>query len=73
MRYPALIRAGSQVDEMVLNVDLAPTLLDVANVKWSDSMHGRSLVPLLKGERVGWRSSFLAEYFGERTGLRVPN
>lgn len=73
IRYPSRIKAGLQVDQMVLNLDLAPTLLEMAGVKWADSMHGRSMVPLFSRTGTSWRNSFLAEYFGERTGLRVPS
>ena len=46
---------------LVLNVDLAPTMLDLAGLSVPESMHGRSLVPLLKGDKPDWRTSFLYE------------
>jgi arylsulfatase A-like enzyme len=46
---------------LVLNVDLAPTMLDLAGVSVPASMQGRSLVPLLKGDKTDWRTSFLYE------------
>ncbi len=50
-------------DEMVLNLDLAPTLLDLAGVKEVPAMDGRSLVPLLDGPAVeNWRADFLCEH-----------
>src|SRR5262245_6916459 len=42
LRYPRLANAGTTVDAMVLNVDLAPTFLDYANVAIPKEMHGRS-------------------------------
>ncbi len=42
-------------DEMVLNIDMAPTLLDLAQVSAPVSMQGRSLVPLVHRERGSWR------------------
>jgi len=63
MRYPAAVKAGMEINEMVLNVDLAPTLLDLAGVKVPDDMHGRSWKPLLQGKKVAWRKSFLYEYY----------
>ena len=46
---------------LVLNIDLAPTILELAQVEIPNNMHGRSLVPLLKGKHVKWRQSFLYE------------
>jgi N-acetylglucosamine-6-sulfatase len=63
MRYPKLIRAGSTPDQMALNIDIAPTLLDVGGVEIPANMHGRSLVPVLTGQAGDWRKSFLLEYF----------
>ncbi len=63
VRYPGVVRAGTQATEMALNVDIAPTLLDLAGVPAPAHMHGRSLVPLLEGKPVEWRKDWLYEYF----------
>jgi arylsulfatase A-like enzyme len=63
VRYPKLVKAGSVSDAMVLNVDIAPTLLDLAGVAVPREMHGRSWVPLLKGDEKGWRKDWLYEYY----------
>lgn len=72
VRYPPLIPAGSIREQMVLNLDLAPTLLELAGVKSVISMHGQSFVPLLRDGQAPGRASFLAEYFVEKVGRRVP-
>lgn len=72
VRYPQLVRAGSVNDAMVLNIDLAPTLLDVAGVKPIVPMHGKSLAPLLRNPNAPWRKAFLAEYFLEKIGPAIP-
>jgi arylsulfatase A-like enzyme len=51
IRYPAAIRAGTVSDELVMNIDLAPTLYDLAGLKGPDRLDGRSLRPLLVGRR----------------------
>lgn len=62
MRYPERIRPDSRVDQMVLNIDMAPTLLEVAGVTVPDVMQGRSMLPLLTEEQPAWRSEFLYAY-----------
>ena len=64
VRYPRLIKSGV-VDRqhMVLNVDVAPTLLQFAGVPIPLGLHGTSLTPILQGADVPWRDVFLYEYF----------
>ena len=72
VRYPRLITQAAVRDELVLNIDIAPTLLDIAKVAIPPEMQGRSWKPLLQGQTVpDWRQSFLAEYFLE-TGFAIP-
>ena len=64
VRYPGMVKAGSRCEQAALNVDVAPTLLELAGVNVSPAMHGRSLVPLLKGEKPeNWRKDWLYENF----------
>lgn len=65
VRYPRLVASGRIIDELVLNIDLAPTLLGLAGVAAPRDMQGMSWVPLLAGENRPWRQSFLAGYFFE--------
>jgi arylsulfatase A-like enzyme len=65
VRYPPLVRPGTSVDRLVLNVDLAPTLLELVGVEAPDAMQGRSLVPLLEGHDAERRTSFVYENFYE--------
>ena len=47
----------------VLNIDIAPTLLDLAGVEVPSTMQGTSLVPILGGASpAGWRSDFFVEH-----------
>ncbi len=66
VRYPKLVKPGSRIKEMVLNIDVAPTLLDLGGVDIPDSMQGVSFAPLLAGRQIAWRDCFLYEYFQEK-------
>ena len=63
MRYPRLAGPATICDEMVLNIDLAPTVLELAGVPNPGTIQGQSWLGVLKG-RPG-RRSFLYEYFQE--------
>ncbi len=59
----ALPETGRRRDEMVLTIDLAPTMLELAGVDIPPTMQGRSLVPLIKGQSVdNWRSDWYYEH-----------
>ncbi len=58
------IKPGIAPEQLVANIDLAPTFLDLASLDAPDSMQGRSLVPLLRGESPGnWRTSVYYRYY----------
>ena len=72
VRYPRLFGQGKVVDEMVLNIDLAPTFLELAGVPVPPEMQGVSWKALAVGQKpANWRQSFLAEYFYE-SGVNIP-
>ncbi len=72
VRYPPLARAGSVIEQMALNVDLLPTICELAGIEPPRDIHGRSLVPLLRGQARGWRDRFLYEYYIERWLPGIP-
>jgi len=72
MRYPKLIKPGTVLDALALNIDLTPTALELGGVPIPQTIHGRSLVPLLQNLKAPWRTSFLTEYFLERGFPQVP-
>jgi N-acetylglucosamine-6-sulfatase len=69
IRIPLIMRGpgippGGTVEEIVLNLDIAPTFLEQAGIRIPEAMQGRSLAPLAKGEPVpDWRTSFLYTYW----------
>ncbi|XP_045761763.1 extracellular sulfatase SULF-1 homolog [Maniola jurtina] len=76
IRVPFLVRGpgvepGTVVDDIVLNIDLAPTFLDMGGVASPAHMDGRSLLPLLQPRRrraaaAHWPDTFLVESSGRR-------
>jgi arylsulfatase A-like enzyme len=60
LRYPPLVRAPRVETRMVANIDIAPTIYELAGVPMPPEVDGRSLVPLaqLKNE---WRDDLLIE------------
>src|SRR5438045_7635706 len=73
VRYPKLVKPGTKFDQLVLNIDLAPTFLELGGVAIPDNTHGHSLVPILRGDaNADWRKDFLTEYFYEPRYPLVP-
>jgi arylsulfatase A-like enzyme len=69
---PGLIAPGSTLTRMVQNIDIAPTLLDLAGVEVPTAMDGASFLPLLRGEQVPWRDAVLYEYYWEWNYPQTP-
>jgi arylsulfatase A-like enzyme len=66
VRWPdGIATPGTVIEDPVLNVDIAPTLLDIAGVDIPASMQGRSVAPLLRGDTEGWRDEVFYEYFAD--------
>jgi arylsulfatase A-like enzyme len=63
MRYPREIKPGTSVDDLVINIDLAPTFLDYAGLKTPDSMQGESFRRIVAGKNVPWRDAVYYHYY----------
>jgi len=64
VRWPGVIKPGSSQSAMGINVDFAPTFMEAAGLPVPADMQGRSLLPLLKGERpADWRTSWYYRYY----------
>jgi arylsulfatase A-like enzyme len=63
-RWPAAIRPGPRSDAIALNIDFAPTFLDVAGLPSSAEMQGHTMRSLLRGQTPpGWRTSMYYRYY----------
>ena len=63
MRYPGVIHAGSVINEMIVNIDFAPTLLEAAGVKVPEDMQGKSFLPLFTKNKAAVKSWRKAAYY----------
>lgn len=63
VRWPGVIPAGSRPDELIQNIDYAPTFLEIAGLQVPTEVQGRSLMPLLRGEATAWRNSLYYAYY----------
>lgn len=64
LRYPkGGVKAGSELKQFALSIDIAPTMLDLAGAEIGPQIQGQSLMELVNGSQ-SWRDSFLIEYVG---------
>lgn len=61
--YPNLIQSPRAEDKFVLNIDIAPTLLELANISITEELDGMSFAPLLKDPSTPWRDWFYFEHY----------
>lgn len=71
-RCPAFITPASRISEDVLNIDLAPTFLQLAGIKKPAQMQGQSFLSLLEGQKTEWRKEFFYEYYWEDAFPQTP-
>ncbi|SCX99637.1 Arylsulfatase A [Nonlabens sp. Hel1_33_55] len=64
MKYPGYAKPGSVSNDVVANIDFAPTLLDVAGIETDQPMHGKSFKTLLRGETPDdWQQATYYHYY----------
>jgi arylsulfatase A-like enzyme len=64
---------GKSRDQMILNIDLAPTFLSWAGLAIPSEMQGRSFAPLVDGEMILWRKEFYHEFTWTAEGRIEPS
>ncbi len=73
MRYPRGIKPGTTSPSMVLNVDFAPTLLEMAGIPLPVGLEGSSFVPMSRGEaQTSWRTSMYYRYWMHLAHFGIP-
>jgi len=64
IQWPGITKPGSVNSDMVSNIDLAETFLDMAGVEVPSDMQGRSMVPVLQGKTpADWRKEHYYHYY----------
>lgn len=64
MKYPGVIKPGSENKDIITNIDFAPTLLQLAGINTKKAMHGNSFSHLLDGTTdPNWRQSMYYHYY----------
>ena len=64
VRWPGVVKAGVENNDIVSPLDFAETFCDIAGIQVPSDMQGRSLVPVLKGNTPkDWRRSFYYHYY----------
>ncbi|MDR2148556.1 MAG: sulfatase [Tannerella sp.] len=69
---PELSRGGKVIEQMVQNIDVAPTILEMAGLQKPAQMDGMSFAPLLEGKQTAWRDRIFYEYYWEYDFPQTP-
>jgi N-acetylglucosamine-6-sulfatase len=69
---PELIKQGTVLDQMIANIDVGPTVMEVMGLQTPPHMDGKSFLPLLRGENIPWRDRFLYVYYWEKNFPQTP-
>ena len=72
VRCPELFQGGRTRDELIQNIDVAPTILEVAGIEKPEHMHGNSIIPLLTNKSTKWRDRIFYEYYWEYDFPQTP-
>lgn len=77
-RIPLVISAPkhllkeNKLDQVIQNIDIAPTILDLAGIKTPSQMQGKSFAGLLEGKNTSWRNQAFYEYYWEFSYPQTP-
>jgi arylsulfatase A-like enzyme len=73
VRYPGLTKEPKTIDEQVLTIDMAPSLLELAHAPALSDIDGRSWVRLVQSGDPSWRTSWFYYYNYEKEFPYTPN
>jgi arylsulfatase A-like enzyme len=74
IRWPGVVKPGKRFTPFIQNIDYAPTFVEMAGGRIPDGLHGRSFVPILRGEKpADWRKSVYYHYYDFKGAHNVAN
>lgn len=69
IRWPGVVKPGTRFSEIIQNIDYAATFVEMAGGSVPDGLHGRSFVPVLRGQTpADWRTGVYYRYYGAADG-----
>jgi len=69
---PEIIPAGQRSQRLIVNIDVAPTILQAAGLPIPHTVQGESFLSVARGEQPKWRDAILYEYFWEEAFPQTP-
>lgn len=63
IRWPGKIKEGVVAEQLIQNIDYAPTFMEIAGLEAPDEVQGQSLMPILDGSVKEWRDSLYYAYY----------
>ncbi len=72
MKWKGVVDPNTVINELTSNLDMPETMLDAANIKFNQKVHGRSLLDLFKPEVAPWREGLMCETNGHGYIERLP-
>lgn len=73
VKGPQITEPSSVIEQMIQNIDIAPTILELAGLETPTQMNGRSFLPLLRGKDIkDWRDRIFYEYYWEYDFPQTP-
>jgi len=74
IRWPGVVKAGTRFAPFIQNIDYAPTFVEMAGGSIPEGLHGKSFVPILRGEKpADWRTSVYYHYYDFKGAHNVAN
>jgi arylsulfatase A-like enzyme len=72
MKWPGVIKPGTEVEKLTQNIDFGPTFLDAAGLPVPAEVQGRSMLPILKDPKAPWRDALYYHYYDHGGEHQVP-
>ncbi|CAN5272335.1 sulfatase [soil metagenome] len=69
---PGMVKPNTVFSQMILNIDVAPTFLEIAGISKPAQMQGESFLPVLQEKNIDWRNKVFYEYYWEQAFPQTP-